>query len=102
MCKVKKSEKMEKSEDPPDPPMETYLLWSIFNLLCCCFPIGLVAVFYSCKATKSLGKGNREKAEDAALTAKKLNMAATVTGIFLLVLLLIFDGLGGMKIFAHS
>lgn len=28
-------------------PLPDYLLYSIFNLLCCCFPLGIVALIYS-------------------------------------------------------
>nr|AFK10675.1 interferon induced protein 2 [Callorhinchus milii] len=69
--------------------VSSYLGWSIFNLLCCCFPLGIAAVIYSCQAQSSANMGSMENARSASETAKKLNIAATVIGIIILVIVII-------------
>ncbi len=41
-----------RSPRPPDDTAHTYCGCSIFTFLCCCPPIGLVALFFSCKYFK--------------------------------------------------
>lgn len=44
---VRQKATMEGGQSPAVTP--TYLGWSIFNTLCCCVPLGIAAVFYSCR-----------------------------------------------------
>uniref|UniRef100_A0A3Q2YQV9 Uncharacterized LOC109526322 n=1 Tax=Hippocampus comes TaxID=109280 RepID=A0A3Q2YQV9_HIPCM len=62
----------------------SYLAWSIFNTLCCCWPIGIAAIVYSSKVQNANATGNSVAAADASKTAKILNIVALVCGLILL------------------
>lgn len=91
----------------------SYLGWSIFNTLCCCLPLGIAAIVYSCRVgaiysdlyntwqntpARSFGHlpsfkvqnanavGDSTVATDASRTAKMLNIIALVCGIILLII----------------
>lgn len=92
----------------------SYLGWSIFNTLCCCLPLGIAAIVYSCRvgaiscllapATRSPPRarsfghlssfkvqnantvGDSTVASEASRTAKILNIVALVCGIILLII----------------
>ncbi|XP_003968416.1 synapse differentiation-inducing gene protein 1-like [Takifugu rubripes] len=64
----------------------TYLGWSIFNTLCCCLPLGIAAIVYSCRVQNANAVGDSTVATDASRTAKMLNIIALVCGIILLII----------------
>ncbi|CAF97488.1 unnamed protein product [Tetraodon nigroviridis] len=64
----------------------TYLGWSIFNTLCCCLPLGIAAIVYSCRVQNANAVGDNTVATDASRTAKILNIVALVCGIILLII----------------
>ncbi|CAF0947719.1 unnamed protein product [Adineta steineri] len=69
--------------------ISNYTMWSIVNIFCCSLCLGCIALHYSNK-TKDLKRSGF--VQDALKTSKKarnINIIATVTGIFVLVLLFI-------------
>ncbi|PIO32773.1 hypothetical protein AB205_0103230 [Aquarana catesbeiana] len=68
-----------------------YMYWSIFNMLCCCFPVGLAATIYAYK-TKSANDERDERASSYSRITYKLNIAALVLGVlaFILIPVIIF------------
>ncbi|KAK2816529.1 hypothetical protein Q7C36_022800 [Tachysurus vachellii] len=68
----------------------TYLAWSIFNTLCCCLPIGIIAIVFSCRTDTANTIGDSPRANAHSSMAKKLNIAALVIGIIFLILYIIF------------
>lgn len=39
---------------------QTYLAWSIFNTFCCCFPLGIAAIVYSCRVSQFLLRNTKK------------------------------------------
>ncbi|XP_031717111.1 transmembrane protein 91-like [Anarrhichthys ocellatus] len=66
----------------------SYLGWSIFNTLCCCWPLGIAAWVFSCRAQNAEALGESAEAEDASRTAKILNILALVFGIIFLIIII--------------
>ncbi|KAM9801622.1 dispanin subfamily A member 2b-like [Neosynchiropus ocellatus] len=64
----------------------TYLGWSIFNTLCCCLPLGIAAIVYSCKVQTANATGDAVVAADASRVAKILNIVALVCGIIFIII----------------
>ncbi|KAK3509116.1 hypothetical protein QTP70_020227 [Hemibagrus guttatus] len=67
----------------------TYLGWSIFNTLCCCLPLGILAIVFSCRTETANTVGDSAVANAHSTMAKNLNIAALVIGIILLIILII-------------
>uniref|UniRef100_A0AAQ6IEI0 Uncharacterized protein n=1 Tax=Anabas testudineus TaxID=64144 RepID=A0AAQ6IEI0_ANATE len=67
----------------------SYLAWSIFNTLCCCLPLGIAAIIFSCKVQNANALGQSSAAEEASRTAKKLNIVALVCGVILVIIVII-------------
>ena len=57
---------------------------SIFNLLCCCCPIGLIAVYFSIQTHKSREKNNLENAKSYSSKAYIFNVLAPIFGVLFL------------------
>uniref|UniRef100_A0A672HE66 Uncharacterized protein n=1 Tax=Salarias fasciatus TaxID=181472 RepID=A0A672HE66_SALFA len=70
--------------------MPTYLGWSIFTCLCCCWPLGLAALIYSNKVDTANASGDFQEAADASSTAKTLNTMGLICGIILLILIVAY------------
>ncbi|KAG7314530.1 hypothetical protein KOW79_021833 [Hemibagrus wyckioides] len=68
----------------------TYLGWSIFNTLCCCLPLGIIAIVFSCRTDTANTIGDSTRANAHSSTAKKLNIASLVIGIVFLIIIIIF------------
>ncbi|KAK1145950.1 UNVERIFIED_CONTAM: hypothetical protein FKN15_076593 [Acipenser sinensis] len=69
----------------------SYLVWSIFNLLCCCFPLGVAAVVCSCRSENASGVGDMARAQEASRTAKILNIVGLVCGIILIIIVIVLQ-----------
>ncbi|KAA0706214.1 hypothetical protein E1301_Tti019733 [Triplophysa tibetana] len=67
----------------------TYLAWSIFNTLCCCFPLGIAAIVFSCRADTAIKSGDTTKASDSSRTARNLNIAGMVIGIIFIIIIIV-------------
>ncbi|XP_073513649.1 dispanin subfamily A member 2b-like [Phyllobates terribilis] len=72
-------------------PQKDYLAWSIASLICCFWPLGLVAVIYSVKTRDANDQDNTELAAKHSGTAYALNISATVIGIIIIIALMIFN-----------
>ena len=72
-----------------------YLCWSIFNVICCCFPLGLAAIIYSSKARQCNHLQVYTMAKKNSSRAFCFNSWAT--GVGLAILLLYFIILFGLK-----
>ncbi|XP_042629061.1 transmembrane protein 91-like [Cyprinus carpio] len=72
-------------------PLPDYLGYSIFTMLCCCLPLGIAALVFSCSTRNANYSGQRELAEKNSKTTLILNHAALGIGLVLLVLLIIVN-----------
>ncbi|KAH1175447.1 dispanin subfamily A member 2b-like [Mauremys mutica] len=68
-------------EIPDLDSVPSYKYWSIFNILCCCLPLGLVAVFYSGQVEECLARRDIAGAKSASDTARTINILAVVIGL---------------------
>ncbi|KAG7229462.1 hypothetical protein INR49_012861 [Caranx melampygus] len=69
------------AQSPLTQPVNDYLGYSIFNLLCCCLPLGIAALIYSILAREANHAGDRMTAERNSRTAKILNHVGLGIGI---------------------
>jgi len=61
--------------------IKTHVMWTIFNICCCCWFLGCVAGYYSCKTEKLRREGDVQDALNASNMARIINIIATTTGI---------------------
>ncbi|CAM5121122.1 unnamed protein product [Natator depressus] len=59
----------------------SYKYWAICNILCCCLPLGLVAVYYSGQVEECLARRDIAGAKAASDTARTINILAVVVGL---------------------
>ncbi|KAF4102819.1 trafficking regulator of GLUT4 1-like [Onychostoma macrolepis] len=71
-------------------PAPDYMGYSIFTMLCCCFPLGIAALIFSCSTRDANYSGRRELAEKNSKTARTLNHVAVVLGLIIIVLYIIY------------
>lgn len=67
------------TEPRPMPP--THLIWAIAATLCCCLPLGVVAIFYSSKVSPAYYRGDYEAALKASEQAELWVIIAFVAGL---------------------
>ncbi|TDH12148.1 hypothetical protein EPR50_G00068060 [Perca flavescens] len=71
-------------------PVNDYLCYSIFTMLCCCFPLGIAALIYSISARESNHIGDQLGAERSSRMARTLNHVGLGLGIGLLILTIVY------------
>uniref|UniRef100_A0A672R1G5 Uncharacterized protein n=1 Tax=Sinocyclocheilus grahami TaxID=75366 RepID=A0A672R1G5_SINGR len=67
----------------------TYLVWSIFNTFCCCWPLGIAAIICSCRVNNANSLGDAGKAQESSRIAKNLNIASLVFGLIGLIMVIV-------------
>ncbi|XP_038238704.1 proline rich transmembrane protein 1B-like [Dermochelys coriacea] len=70
---------------PPPAREKDYLGYSIFTLLCCCLPLGIVALVYSIQTRDANGTGNTAQAQRSSRMAWIFNNTALGVGIVVLI-----------------
>ncbi|KAG1943851.1 synapse differentiation-inducing gene protein 1-like [Pimephales promelas] len=70
-------------------PVPDYLCYSIFTMVCCCFPLGIAALVYSCSTRNANSLGQQALAEKNSKTARTLNHVALAIGLVFIVLLIV-------------
>ncbi|XP_069460933.1 interferon-induced transmembrane protein 3-like [Ambystoma mexicanum] len=71
------------------PSEPDYLCYSIFNLLCCCLPLGIVALIYSLKTQDCNARGDVVGARHNSQTARTFNRVALALGVAIFVMCLL-------------
>ncbi|XP_067326715.1 synapse differentiation-inducing gene protein 1-like [Anolis sagrei] len=74
----------------PENNHPTYLGLSIFNLLCCCFPLGIAAIIYSCQVKNANAVGDSNQAAKASRTANILNILGIFFGVIVNIAAVVF------------
>ncbi|KAK9961388.1 hypothetical protein ABG768_009178 [Culter alburnus] len=72
-------------------PEPDYLCYSIFNMLCCCFPLGIAALVFSCSTRNANYSGQQALAEKNSKTARILNHASVAIGLVIIVAFIILQ-----------
>ncbi|MBE6369084.1 MAG: CD225/dispanin family protein [Lentisphaerae bacterium] len=65
----------------PAEKISTYLPFAIFTTICCCVPLGIVAIVYAAKTSALLAAGNFAGARETSRKAKKWVWIAFGCGI---------------------
>ncbi|XP_051721060.1 synapse differentiation-inducing gene protein 1-like [Ctenopharyngodon idella] len=66
-------------------PLPDYLCYSIFTMLCCCLPLGIVALIYSINTRNANMSGQQQIAENNSKMALTVNHIALGIGLALFV-----------------
>jgi hypothetical protein len=69
-----------------------YLIQSILVTLCCCLPLGVVAIIFAAQVNQKLAAGDVAGAREASANARKFVMIAFWIGIALTILGLLING----------
>jgi hypothetical protein len=76
---------------PPATPIPNYLWQSIVVTLCCCLPLGVVAIIFAAQVNSKLAAGDVAGARDASAKARMFCIIAFAIGIVVtLVLTLVY------------
>jgi hypothetical protein len=66
---------------PPQPPPKNYLIEAIISTVCCCVPLGIVAIVFAAKVDRLAAIGDHRGAQEAAGKAKLFAILAVVLGL---------------------
>jgi hypothetical protein len=66
---------------PPPPLIPNYLVQSILVTLCCCLPVGVVALVYAAQVNSKLAAGDVAGARAASASARTWCIVALIAGI---------------------
>lgn len=69
----------EQEPKPPCPP--TNLVWAVISLICCCFPLSVVAIIYASQVRTKYDCGDYEGAKKASETAAWWTILSIVLGL---------------------
>jgi hypothetical protein len=73
-------------------PIPNYLVQSILVTLCCCLPLGVVAIIFAAQVNSKLAAGDVAGAMEASRKAKMFCWIGAITGIVVTVLWIVFAG----------
>lgn len=76
---------------------ESWLVWAVLSTVCCCTPIGLVAIYHAARVNSYYEGGLYEQAERAASSARKWTIITFVVGAVIQSIYLGVVMSGGLK-----
>jgi hypothetical protein len=77
----------------PGEPIPNYLVQSILVTICCCFPIGAVAIIFAAQVNSRLAAGDIAGAREASARAKMFCWIFFGLGVVAWVLWMVFGGM---------
>lgn len=84
------------------PKPNSNLFLAIFSTLCCCLPLGIVAIVKATKVDGLYMAKQYEAAQAAADDAKKWSIYAIVSGVVIQIINLAINGLGALAFLGMS
>ena len=82
-------------------PPSDYLCFNIFVTICCCWPIGIIAILKSVETREAINRGDASRASSSAAQAKKFGIITLVVGILMVVISMVIVGVYIGIIMAH-
>ncbi|XP_060107345.1 synapse differentiation-inducing gene protein 1-like [Heteronotia binoei] len=79
----------ERRMEPSQRSVPSYLALSIFNLLCCCLPLGIAALIYSLRVENATSVGDMNRATSSSRTARTLNIVGIVLGVICIIFIIV-------------
>jgi Interferon-induced transmembrane protein. len=76
----------------PGPAIPNYLVQSILVTLCCCLPLGVVAIVFSAQVNSKLAAGDIAGAQDASNKAKMFAWIGFGLGIVVMIIWFAMSG----------
>ena len=77
---------------------ESNLVWAILTTICCCWPLGIVAIVYAAKVNNLYMTGQYQAAQEASANAKKWSIITAIGGAVVVLLYVIFYVIMGAAI----
>ena len=77
---------------PPAGQIPNYLIQSILVTLCCCLPLGIVAIIFAAQVNQKLAAGDVAGAMEASANAKKWCWIGLISGIVINIIIWIVYG----------
>ena len=87
---------------PAGEPIPNYLIQSIIVTLCCCLPLGVVAIIFAAQVNSKLAAGDVAGARDASAKAKMFCWIAFLLGIVACVIWMATGGLAVLQAYRES
>jgi hypothetical protein len=80
------------SVQQPGETIPNYLVQSIVATLCCCLPLGIVAIIFSAQVNSKLAAGDLAGARDASAKAKMFSWIGIGVGLVVIIIWMALSG----------
>jgi interferon-induced transmembrane protein/zinc ribbon protein len=87
---------------PSTEPIPNYLIQSILVTLCCCLPLGVVAIIFAAQVNSKLAAGDVAGAREASANAKKFCWIALILGIVAICVSMLINGAAFLEAFREG